>query len=258
MTRRSSISRIAHSLWTSEMDTSIAAALTYGFFLGIQHALEADHVVAVSTIVSEHKSISRSSLVGTFWGLGHTTSLFAAGLALLLFKVSIPESAAPWMETPVAIMLIGLGVRGVWRALKNRGLQIHSHTHEHPDQPVHKHIHIHADGSDEHKHHLLRLGRRPFLVGLVHGLAGSGVAVAAAIAAVPTFAFGLTWIALFGLGSVGGMLLMSAMISLPFIVTARRFSAINNGIRLLAGALSIIFGLLLAWNLLDEIRRFHP
>jgi high-affinity nickel permease len=239
------------------MDTSIAAALTYGFFLGLQHALEADHVVAVSTIVSEHKSIARSSIIGTFWGLGHTASLFAAGLVLLLLKVSIPEQAAPWMEMPVAIMLIGLGIHGVWRALSNRGLQIHSHVHEHADQPRHKHIHIHADGGHEHKHHLLRIGRRPFLVGMVHGLAGSGVAVAAAIAAVPTLAFGLTWIGLFGLGSVGGMLLMSAMISLPFVVTARRFSAINSGIRLLASALSIIFGLLLAWNLLGEIRGFN-
>ncbi|HEY7912546.1 MAG TPA: urease accessory protein UreH [Blastocatellia bacterium] len=239
------------------MDTSIAAALTYGFFLGLQHALEADHVVAVSTIVSEHKSIARSSIIGTFWGLGHTASLFAAGLALLLLKVSIPEGAAPWMEMPVAIMLIGLGIHGIWRVLSNRGLQIHSHLHEHEDQPRHKHIHIHAGGGHEHKHHLLRVGRRPFLVGMVHGLAGSGVAVAAAIAAVPTLAFGLTWIAVFGLGSVGGMLLMSAMISLPFVVTARRFSALNSWIRLLAGALSIIFGLLLAWNLLGEIRGFN-
>ncbi len=91
------------------MDASVWAALTLGFSLGLRHALDPDHLVAVTTIVSEHKSLARSSLVGTFWGLGHTASLFIIGLVVILLRSSIPDRVALWMEMGVAIMLIVLG-----------------------------------------------------------------------------------------------------------------------------------------------------
>jgi high-affinity nickel permease len=234
-------------------DTSITGALSLGFLLGLRHALDSDHLVAVSAIVSEHKSLARSSLVGTFWGLGHTVSLFAVGLIILLLKISIPEHVKPWMEMPVALMLVALGINATFRAARDKGWQIHTHVHSHDQQSPHAHVHIHSTDEHNHKHRLFRLGRRPFLVGLVHGFAGSAAVALAALATVPTIALGLTWIAVFGIGSIGGMLLMSATISLPFIVTARRFSAINGTIRLLAGLFSIIFGLTIAWSLFSEI-----
>src|ERR1044071_1388664 len=107
------------------MDVSIAAALALGFTLGLRHALDPDHLVAVSTILSEHKSIARSSLIGTFWGLGHTASLLAIGTVILLLKGSIPERLTVWMELPVAVMLVALGVIATRRAFRERGLQIH-------------------------------------------------------------------------------------------------------------------------------------
>jgi ABC-type nickel/cobalt efflux system permease component RcnA len=236
------------------MDTSIAAALGFGFLLGLRHALDPDHLVAVSTIVSEHRSIRRSSLIGTFWGLGHATALLAMGLVILLLKTSIPERATPWMEMPVAVMLILLGATATWRATGERGWQIHTHTHSHDGTASpHKHVHIHHGHDHHHSHRLFRLGRRPFLVGLVHGLAGSAAATAAVLATIPSVALGLAWIAVFGIGSIGGMLLMSAMIGLPFTLTARRFSIINGSIRLLAGLFSVLFGLMLAWELIHEI-----
>ncbi|MFY9557898.1 MAG: urease accessory protein UreH [Blastocatellia bacterium] len=236
------------------MDSSITAALTFGFILGLRHALDPDHLVAVSTIVSEHKSVARSSLIGTFWGLGHTASLLSVSLVILMLRTSIPEHITPWMEVPVAIMLIALGAGAIWRVLRDRGWQIHTHTHTHEEAaPPHTHIHVHTRDEHMHRHRILRLGRRPFLVGMVHGVAGSAALTLAVLTTIPSVALGLVYIAVFGLGSVGGMLLMSAMIGLPFAVSAQRFSLVNGGIRLFAGVFSVLFGLVLAWNLLNEI-----
>jgi len=235
------------------MDTSIGAALTLGFVLGLRHALDPDHLVAVSTIVSEHKSIARSSLVGTFWGLGHTASLLGIGVVILLLRASIPAHFEPWMEAPVAAMLIVLGVSATWRAFRERGWQVHTHTHSHEDRAPHTHVHLHAHEQHDHKHRLFRMGRKPFLVGLVHGVAGSAALTLAVLTTIPSVALGLLYITVFGIGSIGGMLLMSAMIGLPFAVTARRFSVVNGGIRLFAGVFSVLFGLLLTWNLLRDL-----
>jgi len=235
------------------MDTSIGAALTLGFVLGLRHALDPDHLVAVSTIVSEHKSIKRSSMVGTFWGLGHTASLLGIGIVILLLRASIPAHFEPWMEAPVAAMLIVLGVSATWRAFRERGWQVHTHTHSHEDRGPHTHVHLHAHEQHDHKHRLFRMGRKPFLVGLVHGVAGSAALTLAVLTTIPSAALGLLYITVFGIGSIGGMLLMSAMIGLPFAVTARRFSVVNGGIRLFAGVFSVLFGLMLAWNLLGGL-----
>ncbi|MEK6324139.1 MAG: urease accessory protein UreH [Acidobacteriota bacterium] len=236
------------------MDSRITAVLTFGFILGLRHALDPDHLVAISTIVSEHKSVARSSLVGTFWGLGHSASLLAIGVVLLLLRASIPETITLWMEVPVAGMLIALGVTATWQAMRERGLRIHTHTHAHEEAaPPHKHLHLHARDEHSHQHRLIRIGRRPFILGMVHGIAGSAAITLAVLTTIPSVALGLVYIAVFGIGSIGGMLLMSAIIGLPFAVTARRFSIVNGGIRLFAGLFSILFGLVLAWKLLHEI-----
>lgn len=235
------------------MDASVWAALTLGFSLGLRHALDPDHLVAVTTIVSEHKSLARSSLVGTFWGLGHTASLLVIGLVVILLKSSIPDSIALWMEMSVAMMLIVLGANVMWRVTRERGFKIHTHEHEHDDQPTHEHVHFHSHSDHDHRHRIFRLGRRPFLVGMVHGVAGSAALTLGVLTTIPSITLGLVYIVVFGLGSVGGMLLMSALIGAPFAMTARRFSKINGGIRLAAGLLSVMFGLMLAWKLLSEI-----
>jgi len=239
------------------MNESILAALVLGFVRGLQHALEPDHLVAVSTIVSEHKSIGRSSLVGTFWGAGHTASLLAIGVVLLLVRTSIPKHFEPWMEAPVALMLIGLGINATWRVVRERGWQIHTHTHTHGGGSSHTHIHLHAQDQHNHRHRLFRLGRRPFIVGMVHGVAGSALLTFAVLTTIPSFALGVLYIALFGIGSIGGMLLMSAMIGLPFALTARRFAMINGSIRLFAGLFSILFGLFVAWNLVHDLWKLN-
>jgi ABC-type nickel/cobalt efflux system permease component RcnA len=231
------------------MDSSVSVILASGFIWGLHHALDPDHLVAVSTIVSEHKSVSRSSLVGTFWGVGHTSSLLFISLIVLLLRASIPTNVARWMEAPVALMLIALGVTTIMRAVRERGLRIHSHTHAHDESSPHTHLHIHLEKEHEHQHRLFKLGKRPFVVGMVHGVAGSAALTLLVLSTIPSVALGLLYIGVFGVGSIGGMLLMSALIGLPFALTARRYAFINGGIRLVAGAFSIVYGLVLAWNL---------
>src|SRR5262249_28401782 len=220
------------------MEADIALALALGFTTGLRHALDPDHLVAVSTIVSEHKSITRSSLVGTFWGVGHTASLFAVGVVVIILRTSIPPGVAHWLEVPVGVMLIALGLNTTWRALRDRGVKLHTHVHSHDDGSPHSHIHIHHGEQHDHRHRMLKIGRRPFLVGLVHGVAGSAVITVFALVTLPSAALGLAYITVFGIGSIGGMLLMSAAISLPFAMTARRFTGINAGVRLAAGLFS--------------------
>ncbi|HVF92632.1 MAG TPA: urease accessory protein UreH [Blastocatellia bacterium] len=236
-----------------DMNAGVLAVLAFGFVAGLKHALDPDHVVAVSAIVSEHKSLARSSLIGTFWGLGHSASLLAVGLLIILLRNAISEETALWMELPVAVMLIVLGARVLVKIARERGIEVHAHAHSHDGELPHKHIHVHNRDAHDHKHYLIRLARRPFAVGMVHGFAGSAAVTLGAMTSIPSVSLGLIYIALFGLGSIGGMLLMSAMIGLPFAVTAGRFSTINSGIRLLAGLFSIGFGLFLAWGLIIQL-----
>lgn len=236
-----------------DLNAGVVAVLSFGFVAGLKHALDPDHVVAVSTIVSEHKSLARSSLVGTFWGLGHSASLLAVGLVIILLRDAIPDEVALWMELPVAVMLIGLGAAVIVKMARERGLEVHTHTHSHDGEPPHSHIHVHKRDDHDHKHYLFRLARRPFAVGMVHGFAGSAAVTLGAMTSIPSITLGLIYIGLFGIGSIGGMLLMSAMIGLPFAATARRFSAINSGIRVFAALFSIGFGLFLAWDLITQL-----
>ena len=225
-------------------DGMLITALAVGFVLGLRHALDPDHIVAVSTIVSECKSLRRSSLVGTFWGLGHTFSLLVVGLGVIALKLNLTERVAAWMEFAVAVMLVGLGVKAVATAL--RGWKLHAHKHQHGGPP-HVHLHVHKPGGAEnHQHrHILGLGTKPFLVGMVHGLAGSAALMILVVATIPSAVAGLIYIAVFGVGSVGGMLLMSSVISLPFLLTGGRLSVVGRVLQMLVGMFSMGFGIYL-------------
>ena len=184
------------------------SVLGLGFVLGLKHALDPDHLVAVSTIVGESASLKRSSLVGTFWGLGHTSSLMLVGTAVIALKLQISDRLALWTELAVALMLVALGVKAILGLL--RGWKLHIHEHKHGGR-AHAHLHFHRLGEEpthEH-HHLIRFGSRPFLVGMVHGMAGSAPLTILVLAAIPSAFAGMIYICIFGLGSIGGMLIAS-------------------------------------------------
>jgi len=223
------------------------SVLGLGFVLGMKHALDPDHMVAVSTIVSESRSVRRSSLIGTFWGLGHTLSLLCASVVVIALKVRISDRIALWMEFAVALMLIFLGLRTTMKSL--RGWKLHRHCHTH-DGNTHTHLHLHREGDElaHHHRHLIRSGARPFFVGMVHGMAGSAALTLLVLAAIPSALAGLIYIAVFGLGSVGGMLIMSSLISLPFVLTRKRFNVLSEGLQVAVGLFSLGFGLFLTWQ----------
>lgn len=243
------------------MNESLLIALWLGFVLGLKHAMEADHLVAVTTIVSEQRSLARSMMVGVLWGLGHTAALFAAGLLIIILHVSIPERIATFLELAVAIMITFLGGRILYLLLRDRR-RVHAHTHTH-DGRTHSHLHFH-DPKDEHgvndaqkrrrgAHHSGMRGLRPVLVGAVHGLAGSAALTLLVLTEVMSDgrgsrALGVAYLLIFGAGSIAGMLIMSALIGLPFIFTASYFTRINNPLRLLAGLASVVFGIYYAWE----------
>jgi len=224
------------------MNQTVFTILGLGFLLGLRHALEPDHVVAVSTIISRNNSIARSSLAGTLWGLGHTASLLICGGVVLALRLSVPDRVVASAESAVAVMLVLLGVNGLWQWAKASKLQIHVHTHD-GRRHIHFHMHRTASTAVHTHHHVFKFGVRSFLIGMVHGLAGSGALMVLVAAAVPSFLTGLIYILLFGLGSIGGMLLLSSLISIPFVVSARRYHVFNNGLQLVTALVSIGAGL---------------
>lgn len=229
------------------MEPSLYAAFGLGLILGIKHALDADHLIAVSTIVSEHQSLKWASLIGAFWGLGHTATLFVVGLLVIGLRLTIPPRIALGLEFLVAVMLVVLGARILWRSF--RAEKIHLHPHNHSPE-THAHFHVHAEREEAHSHpHPFKAMRKPFFVGMVHGLAGSAALMLLVLTTIPSPLAGLLYIVIFGFGSVGGMLILSSLIGLPFVLTAQRFTALNGWIRLSAGFASAAFGLFLAWDI---------
>ena len=220
------------------------SVLLIGLLLGLQHAIEADHLAAVSTIVSEKKSLLSASIVGGFWGVGHTISLFAVGIVVIVLKLQIPESFETTLETCVGVMLVFLGVNAIWKLFNIDKFHAHAHVH---GEREHLHFHTHEDeGEDDQTHH--RFGPRSIFIGMLHGLAGSAALMLLLIPTIPSPALALVYILVFGFGSIIGMMAMSFLIGVPLHFTAYRFNVINSGIRLFAGLFSLTIGVMMIWE----------
>jgi hypothetical protein len=225
---------------------SLAAILLSGFIVGLWHALDADHLAAVSTIVSERRSLFSATLIGGWWGLGHTCSLLLAGVAVILLQVQISARLEQALELCVALMLLGLGLNVFYKLLKGGAPHLHAHTHGGRTH-IHPHFHTHKD--EAQSHHGFKLGARPLLIGMVHGLAGSGGLFLLGVAAIQSVVGKFAYIALFGVGSVGGMMLMSSLLSLPTYLMAARFAGAYRAVRLLAGCFSFGFGVWMVYEI---------
>ncbi|WP_284645598.1 HoxN/HupN/NixA family nickel/cobalt transporter [Paenibacillus silviterrae] len=202
------------------MEASIISILGLGFILGIKHAVEPDHVIAVSTIASQTKKLSRSSLAGVFWGIGHTATLFLIGLIVLLLKEEISERLAMSLEFLVGVMLVYLGFTGMLTYRKLSG----------------------------HMHSIDRSHWKSVAVGFIHGLAGSAAMVLLTMSTVHSIWQGLVYIIVFGAGTVIGMLLFTTVIGLPFVFTAGH-SRFNRVLTQATGLISMTFGVYYMYNL---------
>lgn len=215
---------------------STFSVLLIGFVLGLQHAIEGDHLAAVSTIVSEKKNIFLASIVGGLWGIGHTISLFTVGVIVIFLKVQISPTVEAKLEAIVGGMLVLLGINALRKLFYAK--KVHVHTHEHGTRE-HVHVHLH-DVAGEKSHH--RFSLRSVMIGMVHGLAGSAALMLLVLPSIESPALALVYILIFGLGSVGGMMAMSFLIGLPFHFTANRFDILNKGVRFAAGVFSLGLG----------------
>ncbi|MDH3494551.1 MAG: urease accessory protein [Acidobacteriota bacterium] len=226
-------------------ELSFVTILVFGFVLGLKHAVEADHLAAVSTIVAQRKSVVGSALIGGFWGLGHTMSLLIVGALVVFLKLKISGATEAWLEAVVGMMLIVLGVNALRKLWKKE--TIHIHTHEH-GQREHIHIHTHEKNANPENHHIARLTPRSVAIGMVHGLAGSAALMLLIVPAINVPAIALLYIALFGAGSIVGMMLMSFLIGLPMYLTAGKFALLNKGILLSAGLFSCGLGIFIVYT----------
>lgn len=231
---------------------SVLAVLGLGFILGLKHALDADHLVAVSTMISEKSAPRDAAIIGLTWGMGHTASLFLVGVLVIVLRVQLPEGLTPALELGVASMIVVLGVNLLVKVVRHGGAKVHLHEHQHGDiRHVHPHIHYNDQhGEHSRNHHRIRFRRRPFFVGLVHGMAGSATLVLLALAELSTPLLGLLYMLLFGLGSVAGMIAMSTLFALPYSALRRRFGRVDLSLRIVASTFSIIFGIYMAYEII--------
>jgi high-affinity nickel-transport protein len=253
--------------------------IVLGLLLGMRHATDPDHVIAVTTIVSRQRTTRGAALIGSLWGIGHTVTIMLVGGAIILFDVVIPPRLGLTMEFGVALMLIVLGIVAVaapWRratSARPAREDLHAHHHRHDDY-VHRHAHGHEPGFHGHAEEQTPLSRvdgmlgqlgvyqavRPLVVGLVHGLAGSAAVALLVLATIRNPLWALAYLLLFGLGTVVGMMLVTAVIAVPFAYTAARFATVNRYLGVASGLLSLAVGLFLVYEigLVDGLFTSNP
>ncbi len=244
---------------------SLLTVIGVGFLLGMRHATDPDHVIAVTTIVSRQQSIRRAGLIGILWGIGHTLTILFVGAAIILFNLAIPPRVGLTMEFAVGLMLIFLGIlnlTGVTQWITNRFTPAHTHAgavHAHPHKHgVDAHAHIHGHNPEVHMHFeqkpegnlqkaLARIGLyqllRPLVVGLVHGLAGSAAVALLVLATIRDPRWAIIYLLIFGVGTIAGMMLITMIIAAPFAYTGKRFINFNRGLTVASGLISVAFGL---------------
>jgi high-affinity nickel permease len=251
--------------------------IALGFFLGMRHATDPDHVIAVSTIVTRQRNLARAAWIGAFWGLGHTVTIFAVGAAIILFNLVIPARLGLSMEFSVGIMLIILGVVNVAGYLRSTSAEpghdseaVHSHAHSHGD---YVHTHPHAHNPETHPHSasqtpLARLDRamsssgvyqhlRPLIVGVVHGLAGSAAVALLVLATIRDTGWAIVYLLVFGVGTIAGMMVITLSIASALKVVGRSH-IVSRRLALASGLLSLAFGLIVTYQIGATHGLFSP
>ena len=246
--------------------TQLLALAAFGFLLGMRHATDADHVIAVTTILNRSRRFAHTTLIGLLWGLGHSVTVILVGTAIIVFNVVIPPPVGLAMEFGVAIMLIALGILNLTGGLKQLTERLtppapmhghpHAHLHAHDEadpEHAHEHAHLHGHGADSALGIVETFGWyqliRPVAVGLVHGLAGSAAVALLVLATISDTGVALAYLVVFCVGVAAGMAVLTTIIGLPFWVAKARSAQINRVLMIASGVLSLAFGLYLAYQI---------
>ena len=253
------------------------SVLAVGFFLGMRHATDPDHVIAVTTIVSNQRNSMRAALIGAFWGVGHTVTIFLVGAGIILFNLVIPVRVGLSMELSVAVMLIILGlanVAGFLRSMPDGSVSagsirphdeaevVHTHSHSHGDY-IHSHPHTHLPGPRPHPHDHPQLtwldhafGKigmyqylRPFVVGVVHGLAGSAAVALLVLTTIRNVHWAIAYLLIFGVGTIAGMMLITMSLASAFTIVGKGRQKFSRRLAFASGLLSLGFGLFVAYQI---------
>jgi high-affinity nickel permease len=275
---------------------NFVSIIALGFFLGMRHATDPDHVIAVSTIVSRERQIAKSAWIGVFWGIGHTLTIFVVGAGIILFGLVIPPRIGLSMELAVGVMLILLGAMnvasffrglpgvdsqermvprhgdGTRRKSRSQSQVIHSHAHSHGD---YIHSHPHGHGPEAHAHVPeqnpvawldrmlagLKLYRpfRPLIIGIVHGLAGSAAVALLVLATIRDPRLAIAYLLVFGIGTIAGMMLITMSIASSFRLVSGGLK-FSRGLALASGLISLGFGLVVAYQIVavNGLLSGHP
>lgn len=222
----------------------------------MRHALEPDHLVAVSTLVAEEKRLWPAARLGLVWGLGHQLPLTLLGLPVLLLRLHLPAFLEHAVDLVVGLILIALGVRVVWRLRRDH---VHGHAHDHNGHShTHFHAHGHSHAAGHHDHVHPRPGRDQqgwlsFAIGMVHGMGGSGAVIVLALAAAPTLARGALYLFTFGIGVCLGMFALTLCLVGPAVATLSRFTRVHIALRAAAGAASVVLGALMWYQIVPQL-----
>lgn len=230
--------------------------LIFGFLIGMQHALEADHVAALTSLVNGQTAPRGILRHGASWGIGHALTLAVLAGAAVVTGTALSPTLSAWLEAVVGVMLIGLGGHVLWCLVRDR---VHFHLHRHGADQIHLHAHSHAGekhgshGFDHRHEHPAGVPWRTFLVGMVHGLAGSAALIILTASTINDPWVGLGYVFLFGLGSVLGMVLLSALMAVPLAWTARTLTVTNNLLRGGIGLATTGLGVVVVWSSLSQL-----
>jgi high-affinity nickel permease len=257
---------------------NLLSIIALGFFLGMRHATDPDHVIAVTTIVSRQRSVLKSALIGAFWGVGHTLTIFVVGTAIIVFDLVIPVRVGLSMELSVGLMLIVLGFMNVFgfrrslADLNEEASLVHAHVHSHGDY-IHSHPHAHGPAAHAHSHEQTPVAwmdrlfgkmklyqpLRPLIIGTVHGLAGSAAVALLVLTTIRDSRWAIAYLLVFGIGTIAGMMLITMSIASTFHLVGRslRFS---RRLAIASGLLSLGFGLVVAYQIcfVNGLLSGHP
>ncbi len=260
----------------------IFTIIAIGFLLGMRHATDPDHVIAVTTIVSREHNVKRSAIIGAAWGVGHTLTILAVGGSIILFRITLPPRVGLAMELAVGVMLVWLGIKNLgglftWSvdraALAQNGpVEERPSYHSHGDYVhAHEHPQPHAHPHDPRRNPVAALDRwfkqygayqllRPLIIGIVHGLAGSAAIALLVLSTIANVRWAVAYLLVFGAGTVLGMMVITFTLGSTFVFGQKRFSGIGRHLGLAAGLISLAFGLFIAYQIgvVDGLFTSHP